>query len=79
MAGGDGGVAEQAEPHGAIPLGMVARRAHRGEGGAAQPSITASTAATAPPAARNAAAWLPALITVSGSTGPGARASNAST
>ena len=48
-----------------LRLGMVAGRPGRDEGGLAQPSITASTPWTAPPAARNAASALPALMTVS--------------
>ncbi len=69
VAGGDGGVVEQAEAHRPAPArrgGPAAGRRRRRA--RAQPSITASTAGTRPPAARSAASALPWLITVSASS-----------
>jgi hypothetical protein len=55
MARGHGHVVEEAEAHGLVARGMVARRPHGAEGVAARPAITSSVAATAAPAARSAA------------------------
>ena len=67
VAGGDRGVVEQAETHRPRGLGVMAGRPHGDERVGGLAAITSSTACTAPPAARTAAAKLPGDIVVSAS------------
>ena len=55
IEGGDGGVVEQAEAHGAVRFRVMAGRAHWQKAFAASPAITASTALRPAPTARSAA------------------------
>ena len=69
MHGGDGGVVEQAEAHRAVAVRRDGRAGgRRRRPPAPNPSMTASTAMQAPPAARAAASALPLLMTVSPSS-----------